>query len=50
VELADARRAEEVIERLQPIEHELLPEAVRLIASGALRVDEENPRRVVIER
>lgn len=50
VELADARRVEEVRERLQPIEHELLPEAVRLIASGALRIDEENPRRVVIER
>jgi len=50
VELADARRVEEVRERLQPIEHELLPEAVRLIASGALRIDEENPRRVVDER
>jgi phosphoribosylglycinamide formyltransferase-1 len=46
----DARRAEEVRERLQPIEHELLPEAVRLIASGAVRIDAENPRRVVIER
>lgn len=46
----DARRAEEVMERLQPIEHELLPEAVRLIASGAVRIDETNPRRVVIER
>jgi phosphoribosylglycinamide formyltransferase-1 len=46
----DARRPEEVRERLQPIEHELLPEAVRLIASGAVRIDAENPRRVVIER
>jgi phosphoribosylglycinamide formyltransferase-1 len=46
----DARRVEEVKERLQPIEHELLPEAVRLIASGAVRIDETNPRRVVIER
>lgn len=46
----DARDAEEVMERLQPIEHELLPEAVRLIASGAVRIDETNPRRVVIER
>jgi phosphoribosylglycinamide formyltransferase-1 len=46
----DARCVEEVRERLQPIEHELLPEAVRLIASGAVRIDETNPRRVVIER
>jgi folate-dependent phosphoribosylglycinamide formyltransferase PurN len=46
----DARRVEEVKERLQPIEHELLPEAVRLIASEAVRIDETNPRRVVIER
>ena len=46
----DAQRVEEVMERLQPVEHELLPEAVRLIASGAVRVDEANPRRVVIER
>ena len=46
----DAQRAAEVRERLQPIEHELLPEAVRLIASGAVRIDETNPRRVVIER
>jgi phosphoribosylglycinamide formyltransferase-1 len=46
----DARRVEEVMERLQPIEHELLPEAVRLIASGAVRIDETNPRRVMIER
>jgi phosphoribosylglycinamide formyltransferase-1 len=46
----NAQRVEEVIERLQPIEHELLPEAVRLIASGAVRIDETNPRRVVIER
>ena len=46
----DAQRVEEVMERLQPVEHELLPEAVRLIASGAVRIDETNPRRVVIER
>jgi phosphoribosylglycinamide formyltransferase-1 len=46
----EAQRVEEVRERLQPIEHELLPEAVRLIASGAVRTDETNPRRIVIER
>lgn len=50
VELPDARSPGEVMERLQPVEHELLPEAVRLIAAGVVRVDPDNPRRVVIER
>ena len=50
VELPDARTTEEVMRELQPIEHELLPEAVRLIAAGAVRVDPSYPRRVVIER
>jgi phosphoribosylglycinamide formyltransferase-1 len=50
VELPDARDAEAVLERLHPIEHELLPEAVRLIARGAVRLDPATPRRVVIER
>jgi phosphoribosylglycinamide formyltransferase 1 len=50
VELPDARDADSVFERLHPIEHELLPEAVRLIARGAVSFDPANPRRVVIER
>lgn len=50
LELPDAASAQEVMERLQPIEHELLPEAVRLIAAGAVRVDPGNPRRVLIDR
>ena len=37
-----ARRA------LRPIEHELLCEAVRLIARDAVRIDPANPRRVLI--
>lgn len=49
VELPDARAVHEVMARLQPIEHELLPAAVRLLASGAVRIDPENPRRVVID-
>lgn len=48
IELPDARDAASVLERLHPIEHELLPEAVRLIARGAVRFDPDNPRRVVI--
>ena len=50
VELPDARDPDEVFERLHPIEHELLPEAVRLIARGAVAVDPRAPRRVRIER
>jgi phosphoribosylglycinamide formyltransferase 1 len=50
IEIPDPGSAEEVLARLHPIEHELLPEAVRLIAAGAVRVDPANPRRVVIER
>jgi phosphoribosylglycinamide formyltransferase-1 len=50
LELPDAGSAEEVLERLHPIEHELLPEAVRLIARGALRLDPERPRRVIVDR
>jgi phosphoribosylglycinamide formyltransferase 1 len=50
VEIPEARDAAAVLERLHPIEHELLPEAVRLIARGAVSFDPANPRRVVIER
>jgi phosphoribosylglycinamide formyltransferase 1 len=50
IELPDARTAAEVLERLHPIEHELLPEAVRLIAAGAVRVDPGNARRILIDR
>lgn len=49
IELPDARSAEEALERLHPIEHELLPQAVRLIARGAVRIDPERPRRVIVE-
>jgi phosphoribosylglycinamide formyltransferase-1 len=45
VELGDGDSPEEVHERLRPIEHELVPEAVRLIARGAVSRDPANPRR-----
>jgi phosphoribosylglycinamide formyltransferase 1 len=48
IELPDARDADDVLPRLHPIEHELLPEAVLLIARGAVGRDPDNPRRVVI--
>jgi len=50
VELPDAGSAEEVMRHLQPIEHELLPEAVRLIAAGAVRAECGDSRRIVVER
>jgi phosphoribosylglycinamide formyltransferase-1 len=48
VELENARDPEEVLRALRPIEHELLPEAVRLFARGALSIDQSNPRSIVI--
>jgi phosphoribosylglycinamide formyltransferase-1 len=48
VELQDARTAAEVRERLRPLEHELLPRAVALMAAGRLRRDPDHPRRVLI--
>jgi phosphoribosylglycinamide formyltransferase 1 len=50
IELKNARDPEEVLSELRPLEHALLPEAVRLFASGALGVDPENRRRIVVER
>lgn len=47
LELPDARDPEEVLQALRPLEHSLLPQAVRLFARGALHLDPENPRRVL---
>ena len=49
IELPDARDAGEVLAALRPLEHQLLPLAVRLIARGALRADERNPRRTLAD-
>jgi phosphoribosylglycinamide formyltransferase-1 len=48
VELPDARTSAEVHDRLQPIEHALLPRAVALVATGRVRRDPDHPRRVLI--
>lgn len=48
VELPAATEPEEVREALRPIEHELLSEAIRLIARDAVRIDPAHPRRVLI--
>jgi phosphoribosylglycinamide formyltransferase 1 len=47
-ELPDARDPEQVMRALRPLEHKLLPAAVRLFARGALTLDPQNPRRVAI--
>ena len=49
VELPGAATPEEVLEALRPLEHSLLPEAVRLLAAGAVRSDQQNPRLVVVD-
>jgi phosphoribosylglycinamide formyltransferase-1 len=42
VELPDATDRDEVLRALRPLEHSLLPEAVRLFARGALRRDRKS--------
>ncbi len=49
LELPHARTREDVFARLRGVEHELLPEAVRLFARGAVRLDPADPRRVLLE-
>ncbi len=49
VELPHAGTAEEVMVALRPLEHSLLPAAVRLFAAGRLKPDPANPRRIAIE-
>src|SRR4051795_5380641 len=48
LELPGARDPEEVHAALRPLEHRLLPEAVRLFAAGALRREPGNPRRILL--
>ena len=48
LDLPEATEAEAVRTALRPIEHDLLCEAVRLIARDAVRIDPANPRRVLI--
>ncbi|MDX6721310.1 MAG: phosphoribosylglycinamide formyltransferase 1 [Solirubrobacteraceae bacterium] len=48
IELPGADDPQQVHELLRPIEHALVPEAVRLIARGAVTRDPGNPRRMVI--
>jgi phosphoribosylglycinamide formyltransferase-1 len=48
LDLPEATEAETVRDALRPVEHELLCEAVRLLARDAVKIDPDNPRRVLI--
>jgi phosphoribosylglycinamide formyltransferase 1 len=48
LEAPAATEADAVRAALRPIEHDLLCETVRLIARDAVRIDPDNPRRVLI--
>ncbi|HET8978589.1 MAG TPA: phosphoribosylglycinamide formyltransferase [Solirubrobacteraceae bacterium] len=50
IDWPDGVDADAVLELLHPVEHDLLVEAVRLIARGSVDFDPVNPRRVVISR
>jgi phosphoribosylglycinamide formyltransferase-1 len=50
LELPDATDTAAVREALRPLEHDLLCDSVELIARGAVSLDPEQPRRVVIRR
>jgi phosphoribosylglycinamide formyltransferase-1 len=48
LEIGDTTDAEELHDRLRPLEHELLCEAVRRLAAGAITFDPANDRRVIV--
>lgn len=48
IDLPEARTPGDVMAALRPLEHALLPEAVRLVAAGAARPDPANPRRILL--
>jgi phosphoribosylglycinamide formyltransferase-1 len=49
LEAPDAHDAADVHARLRPIEHDLLPRAVALVAAGRVRRDPDHPRRVLVD-
>ena len=49
IEIGDVTDPDELHDRLRPLEHELLPEAVRRIAAGRLRIDPADARRVLVD-
>ena len=49
VSLPGARDPAALLEALRPLEHDLLPRAVALVAAGAVRRDPRHPRRVIVD-
>jgi phosphoribosylglycinamide formyltransferase-1 len=49
IELTYTRPIEKFEEEVHRVEHELLPKAIELIARGAVRIDQDNPRLVRID-
>jgi phosphoribosylglycinamide formyltransferase 1 len=49
VEVPESRVWDDLEERIHAVEHELLPEAIRLIAAGRVHLDPENPRLVRVD-
>lgn len=46
--LPDAREVDDVMPHIHAIEHQILPEVVRLFARGAVRIASTHPRRVLV--
>ena len=49
VAVPESRDWDELEKEIHRNEHRLLPEAIRLIAAGRVRIDSENPRLVIVE-
>ena len=49
VSIAESRNWDETEKEIHAAEHELLPETIRMIAAGRVRIDETNPRLVHID-
>lgn len=49
IEVAYTRPREELESEIHRIEHELLPRAIELIATGSVSIDPSNPRRVMVD-
>jgi phosphoribosylglycinamide formyltransferase-1 len=50
VKVPESRAWDDLEERIHAVEHELLPRTIELIAAGAVRIEEGNPRLVSVDR
>jgi len=46
--LPDARELDDVLPHIHALEHEMLPEVVRMFARGEVRIASTHPRRVLV--